>query len=833
MDRMVDPLEGEFAERDWHARWIWAGVPAGPDPSNLFQPDRVPRPRSDVLFRRCFELSRVPTRAPARFTADSRHLLSVNGCEVARGPVRSNPRRLRYDTADLAPFLRPGRNAIAVHVRYYGRPNAFWMPAPRGLQLGAGAFLFEARVGRDSEPEEWLVSDDAWRALHLESPAIRMAGVSTIAPEIVDGLTVPLDWRELDFDDEAWDTATVLRPNSIGWSNGESPPHHPYGPLLARPIPQLGGQRRTAQLRTVAVGEPDDGVDLEADPVAQVRAAVRASAVGEEGTRRFEAKPGDLHVLTFDFGQVVSGTLELDVDAPAGTCFDLAGSELLDASGQPDLAHQQTGLRYVARGEADRFESFDPIGLRYAQVAVRGAGAVDVRSVAVHERLYPRPPGPFFECSDATLNRIWAIGRRTVDLNSHDAYLDCPTREQRAWTGDFVVHQMVDLATNPDWGLARWSVELAASPRPDGMLPMSVGGDVECVDSVFIPDWALHWIRALHNLYRYTGERDRIARLLPAAEGVLRWFTPFLRTDGLLADVTGWVIIDWSSVTVAGRSSALNALFARALRDFAEMAAWLGDGGRAGWARGVLNGVAQGFERFWDPERGVYADHILAGERGRPLSQHAQAAALAAGLVPEDRVESVVDALVDRSRHVHANWSAPEGDVRHAGVSVGGPYLMLGTTEPWWDVDKQLVVAQPFFRYVVHDALARVGQAERIPDLCLDWQALFARSETSWSETWYGGTVSHGWCSTPTRDLIVRTLGIEPSQPGFSVARVAPRLGFLEWARGAAPTPRGLLSVDVRLDRIEIDSPVPFDLDLGAADVRRYPAGRHRVSRVG
>ena len=113
------------------------------------------------------------------------------------------------------------------------------------------------------------------------------------------------------------------------------------------------------------------------------------------------------------------------------------------------------------------------------------------------------------------------------------------------------------------------------------MLPMAAGGDIEHHDASFIPDWALHWVRALHNLWRYTGDRERVARLLPVAEGVLRWFEAFAADDGLASDVTGWVIIDWSSVSVDGKSSVLNALWARGLRDFAEMAEWLGDAGRA------------------------------------------------------------------------------------------------------------------------------------------------------------------------------------------------------------------------------------------------------------
>jgi hypothetical protein len=455
------------------------------------------------------------------------------------------------------------------------------------------------------------------------------------------------------------------------------------------------------------------------------------------------------------------------------------------------------------------------------------------------ERLHPRAGAdadgaPFFECSDAVLNRIWSVGRRSVDLNSHDAYLDCPTREQRAWTGDMVVHQMVDFATHPDWRLACWNVELCASPRPDGMLPMAAGGDIEHHDASFIPDWALHWVRALHNLHRYTGDRDRVARLLPVAEGVLRWFEAFADDDGLASDVTGWVIIDWSSVSVDGKSSVLNALWARGLRDFAEMAAWLGDAGRARWARERHARIRDAFELFWDAERALYVDCATDGERQRAASQHGQAAPLAAGLVPEARSARLVELLLDETREVHATWSRASGDARAPQPherGVGGPYLVTGPPSPWWDVEHELVRAQPFFCYVVHDALAAAGREDAIAAQCRRWEGLLERCATSWSETWYGGTVSHGWGSTPTRDLLVRTLGVTPAEPGFARARIAPRLGPLGWARGAVPTPAGLLRVAVDAERVEVESPIPFDLDCDGR-ATSHPAGRHELSRM-
>jgi hypothetical protein len=212
-----------------------------------------------------------------------------------------------------------------------------------------------------------------------------------------------------------------------------------------------------------------------------------------------------------------------------------------------------------------------------------------------------------------------------------------------------------------------------------------------------------------------------------------------------------------------------------------------------------------------------------------PLSQHAQASALCAGLVPDERVASLIGFLTDRSRLVHAAWSVPGGDARRPPPGeggIGGAYLLLGPPEPWWDVQSDVVAAQPYFRYVVHDALALAGSADRIAAQCLDWQELLDRCATTLSETWFGGTTCHGWSATPTRDLLVYTLGVSPAEPGYARARIAPRLGFLEWARGAVATPAGLLTVDVTRQRVVVDGSVPFELDLEGQAVERHEAGR-------
>jgi uncharacterized RDD family membrane protein YckC len=368
---------------------------------------------------------------------------------------------------------------------------------------------------------------------------------------------------------------------------------------------------------------------------------------------------------------------------------------------------------------------------------------------------------------------------------------------------------MVDLVSNPDWSMAIWHPQLAMMARSDGMVHMAAASDFAEDDRMFIPDWSLHWVRSVFNLYRYTGDRELIANMVPTVERVLRWFESYRRPDGLLDNVTGWVLLDWSSVYSAGCSSTLNALWARALEDLAEMATWLGNAGTAQWAEQRYREVRSAFDIFWDGNRGVYVDHIVDGVREPQAAQHPGAAALAAGLVPVARINGVVERLIDRSHLVRHSWVMDSVTVE--GGSTGFVHLTTGYPPPMWDVDNQMVEAQPFFRYVLHDGLARAGRADVIANLCRDWKVFLDAGETSWPECWQGGTRCHGWSSTPTRDLIVHTLGVTPAEPGYAKVRVEPQLGDVEWAKATIPTPHGPITVEAFADgRVYVDSPVPI-----------------------
>lgn len=820
----------DFSDIRWQGHWIWLGETELQMGMGFPGEEERPKQEANGFFRKTFHLDTVPERVPTRLTADARYLLYVNGQEISRGPVRGQPRRLMYDLFDLAPYLQPGENTLAVLVRVYSRANSFYIPPVPNMGLGkSGALVFEADLGAD----DWLVSDESWLSRGCAAWDREDSGgghfvTAGVPIEILDARKLPVGWQQPGFDDSDWQAAQLLRAVHIGGFAHSQPPTDPYGPLIPNPLAPLGGDV------VEPVGVTEETLEAALDPtiampaartIASMKLAAGAGtsgsfgqpiAVGANGTR-----------LLVDFGRIVAGLVQLTVDAPAGTSFDLCYVEEPLTGNEQGFLAPHNGSRYIARGHDDHFELFDTNGLRYVYILIQNAdGPVTVEGLTVRERIYPWTAGASFECSDPNLNKLYHAGIRTVKLNSHDAFLDCPTREQRAWVGDSVVHQMVHLATNCDWRLAWQFLHLGASPRYDGILPMSVSGDIEESGGHTIPDWSLHWIHGVYNLYRFAGDKEKVKEYMPVVERILRWYLPYQTKEGVLKDVVEWNLVDWAALFVEDTSSILTAIWARGLKEFAEMAAWLEEKSSQRWAEDVYTKTKAGYEIFWDEARGTYVDHIKDGEQQKPISQVAGALAVVSGLAPQERWPRIMETVTDETRLVVRSWTGG-GEGEYSMEKMQQQFMGIYTAD--WDTEREIVIGEPFISYLVHDAVATAGMANKLPQLYRRWLEFLVDGFDTLGECWGWGTHVHGWSSTPTKDLIFYTLGVTPDEPGYTKARIAPRLGELAWAKGTVPTPHGLLAVEVDTENIIINSPVPFILDLEGKTEQHIAAGQHEI----
>jgi hypothetical protein len=791
----------------WNARWIWAADSLRGE-RQIFAETIPPRETWNrfCYLRRVVDIDVVPESVPARVTADSRFILHVNGAEAGRGPARSNPARLAWLELDLGPYLRRGRNAIAALVRFYGTPAPWWMPAPPSFQIGFGSFAFEA-------PQIGVVSDDSWKGQVAPYRQLPKAGpgLSQVPNEILDGAKVPERWTEADFDDSTWSHAVELSSRTFSWNRTQIPVEPFTAPEAAEISPLTAIAVALNELKRLATARSDADDPIDINPV--------ASADGEE------------QMIVYEAGGTTLATPMLVVSGPAGSILDVYAGEDLRPDGSIEIAPRYYAMRYILGGRGhERVEAYEAVGFRYLAAISRGGARVE--SLSAIERRYPREGEARFECDDLRLNKIWRVGARTLDLCSTDAFIDCPGREQRAWLGDSYIHSLLTFVTNTDWRLVRRHLRICAhSQRGDGLLGMVAAGDFTMA-STTIPDYSLHWIRALTRYFEYSGDAATVRELAPVAVGILDAFERYRSEDGLIRGMPGWMFIDWAMTERAEVIGAIDALYAAALDDFASLAYTALDEPMA-----AVDAIARAertraaFELLWDETSGVYVD--AADSRGprRRVSQQTNAAAIVSGCAPRERWPRMLGYVLDESRLVLTPTISDNlmAYVRNE---------MNPADHVKFDPEINVVMAQPFFSHLLHDAIVRAGRRDLLQARCLKWWPQIERGNAVFEEYWEArsgtGSRCHAWSATPTYDLTTHVLGVKPLKPGYAEAEIAPWFGTLLHLEGAVPTPRGL--IEVTLDRhrggeITVPSGVIAhlrfdDAPLGAGS---FGAGRHRI----
>ncbi len=259
-----------FPDGRWQGSWVWAARTAHLAGTtrhlHTLDPDYYDR---RVLLRRSFRLDAVPDRAAYRITADSRYILTVNGVELGRGPIRHGYRQLFYDVGDAAAALRVGENVIGIRARFYGRRNAWWVPAPTTPELGGGSVVFELQAG-----ERWIVSDESWRAGEPSAwtPGLPIDVVASQIAEVYDARELDPGWDRPGFDDSAWPAARVLADRGFAGGEVSQPPSEPYGAMRPSPLPRLAEQVLPARVVHAAALERGTALD-----------AARLDDTGEDG----------------------------------------------------------------------------------------------------------------------------------------------------------------------------------------------------------------------------------------------------------------------------------------------------------------------------------------------------------------------------------------------------------------------------------------------------------------------------------------------------------------------------------------------------------------------
>src|ERR1035438_3745640 len=151
------PVNPRLLAARWPAQWIAA-------------PTTPPFDYGVYHFRKTLELPAAPGRFLIHVSADNRYRLFVNGRFVAAGPPQSDLRNWRFNSIDLGPYLKAGRNVLAAVVWNGGEHR------PMAQISHRTGFVLQG----DSEREQAVNTGAGWKssgAIGRDCPAQNIGGL--------------------------------------------------------------------------------------------------------------------------------------------------------------------------------------------------------------------------------------------------------------------------------------------------------------------------------------------------------------------------------------------------------------------------------------------------------------------------------------------------------------------------------------------------------------------------------------------------------------------------------------------------------------------------------
>jgi alpha-L-rhamnosidase len=740
-------------------------------PAHWIRPADAPRHDFGVYhFRRSFDLTERAATFVIHASADNRYHLFVNGVRVLSGPARGDLDHWRFETADIAANLRPGRNVIAAVVWNYGED------APMAQMSHQTALIVQG----NSEREQAVNTGAAWKARRDAGRTLLPVDHASIFHEYyVGGPGEQLDaaahewgWAAPGFDDSAWASVEEI---TIGGPRGirDTPSRWM---LVPRSIPPMEHTpERFARIARVEGSEPPQGF-LQGDGPWTIPAGTTVRLLLDRGHLtsaypEITTSGGGGSSVSLTYAEALRQPLPEGKKGPKGNRNDVEGKVI-------------TGLRDRFLPDGGRRRLFTPLWwrtYRYVEIVIETQGEpLTVDDVQGTFTAYPFEQRAAFESDDPELSRIWEVGWRTARLCAHETYMDTPYWEQLQYAGDARIQALLSLYVGGDDRLVKNAIELFDESRiPDGLTQSRYPTRLPQI----IPPFSLFWIGMMHDLYRYSGDGEFLRPYLQGAHDVLHWFESRLSPSGVLGRLEWWNFVDWVEghgfdfgeppFQDGGRSSILSLQFVLALREAAELERAFGSMARAAEYEALASRVADAVKRLaWDGSRELFADTPAR----RTFSQHANLLAVLADLVP----------------------------------AAGQRAFMRRVLQ-----DTTLAQATYYFRFYLFRALKKAGLGDDYLAQLTPWRDMLALGLTTWAEKPEPTrSDSHAWSAHPNYDLLTTVAGIEPSAPGFRTVRIAPHLGALRAVRASVPTPKGLVEVSYtkKGDRLSAEITLPPDV---------------------
>ncbi len=445
------------------------------------------------IFKRQFSLTRLPRKATLCSVALGLGCIYINGEPVTEDvfntPCGNYLKTLWYHTYDVTRLLREGENEITAIV-------------------GNGWYNEALKTGWDFDKAPWRGNPKLLLELDLD-------GEKIVSDEnwVVSSETSPVVYNQLR-SGETYDCR-----------KGEN--FRLFGTVGYLPV-KISENPPTGLLREC--------------PAQPVREFERYSPVAT-----FRNANGN---VVYDFGQNLSGYLELTLQGKRDTVITLRHSERIFEDGTPDHRemdgfpfHQdhdfQTNRIILSGGVDSPLVRFTYHGFRFVEIEGE-CEIIKIKSVFVHQAVDKISS---FNCSNELLNKISRCSDYSVWSNMFYILTDCPTREKLGWANDAIASAeqiLMNFDSIPFF--EKWLQDIFDEEREDGNLPSIIPNGAWNIMSCTGPLCTGIIFELPIMMYRASGNIGYIWAAYPYMQRHLNWLLTNMTSDGLI----GYGLGDWN-----------------------------------------------------------------------------------------------------------------------------------------------------------------------------------------------------------------------------------------------------------------------------------------------
>ena len=454
-------------------------------------------------------------------------------------------------------------------------------------------------------------------------------------------------------------------------------------------------------------------------------------------------------------------------------------------------------------GGASRcFETFWWRAGRFVEITVEtGDEALTIDDVCLYETRYPFLAKSTFECSEEALNQLIPISLRSIEMCSHETYMDCPFYEQLMYIGDTRIQSLITFVYSNDTRLPKKAIDMfVESMKCQLGLPKcahpSGGGKI-------IPSFCLWLIGMAHDYMMWVDDKQFIQEIMPSLRRIVELYFLEKSESGILKTPPGWNYVDWvddksnadwfygePNDSKTGFLSLFNLQMVHVLELLAELEEFCEERTLAARNTKLAEQLYLATDRvFWDSEKQVFADD----PNHKFYCEQTQVLALLCKCLPEERASLIEKSITD-------------DNVFQVKCSI-------------------------YFSHYLFEVLRARGKANYFLKRLEEWNLIKELDFKTTPEVLHDSTRSdcHAWGAHPVYHFLSTILGIRPGDYGFKKVQICPMIGDLNFVKGAMVHPLGEIKVSIQRCTdgydVEIDLPegLPGSFKSGNAVLHLNP----------